>query len=163
MLVRNATQEQIEAAAAEVGVRLRGGGYTGIVERQTRRHGPEFRFTLRTGEAPPWQRLSQLARYSRARGHEGEAYNPVVPGAVCWHGHREFFRALYRHAPDAWIRTAIATYTSAAQFEATHRATLDNPHASGWDGADRDPRYGSLPYEQACTCSTVVRAERGAA
>ncbi|HEY9014253.1 MAG TPA: hypothetical protein VIM84_04210, partial [Gemmatimonadales bacterium] len=122
MLVRNATQEQIEAAAGEVGVRLycNGAGYIG--ERPTRRHGPEFRFTLRTGEkcqqlldwrgklrwAPPWQRLSRFTRYSRARGHEGVVYSPVVPGAVCWHGHREFFRALYRLAPNAWIKTAKA-------------------------------------------------------
>ena len=162
MLARNVTIEQLQDAAAEVGVRLYGGGYGSRdpVEHVTRK-GPEYRFTLRTGEfrsrhilgwngkprwAPPYQRLSQHERRSTAAATRGELYQPVVPGAVCWHGHRDFFRALYRRAPGAWIRTAKATYTSAKQFEATYRDTGDDPRTGGWGLAP------DVPYDQACTC-----------
>src|ERR1044071_5437137 len=100
MLARNVTLDQLRRAAEEVGVRLYGGGY-GIdaVERQTRKYGPEYRFTLRTGErtqrvpglggrlrhAPKYQRVSQIERTSYAERTYGERYRAVVPGAVCWH------------------------------------------------------------------------------
>ena len=159
MLARNVTLEQLQQAAREVGVRLYGGRYgTGPCEHITR-NGPEYRFTLRTGSKterrPDWRgklrrqarysRLSQLTRTSRARETYGARYSPTVPGAVCFHGHRDFYRALYRLAPHAWIRTAKATYTSAEQFEATYRDAGYNPNAG-------NGLVGLIPYDQACTC-----------
>lgn len=36
--------------------------------------------------------------------------------AVCWHGHRDFFRSLFQVAPDASVKTAWAQY-NASNFE----------------------------------------------
>lgn len=48
--------------------------------------------------------------------------------AVCWHGHRAFFRALYAALPagvTCRIITTMATYRDAEDFERTHDATGD--------------------------------------
>jgi hypothetical protein len=154
MQVRNATEEQVYTAAEEVGVRicnLRCGG--------SRR--PYLTFILRTGEpsvyrrdwrgktqlAPAYQRKSQRARISTAKETHGKVFCPTVPGAVCWHGHAAFYRALYKLAPNAWVRTAKAVYTSAEQFEATYRDSANKP-----GGAFSGP-YSPLPYQQACGCT----------
>lgn len=68
--------------------------------------------------------------------------NPRRVMAVCWHGHRDFFRAIYRILPDLKIRTALGTYTGPEQFETIH-PTLDHNIGSGVD---------PLFYSQACDC-----------
>lgn len=71
-----------------------------------------------------------------------------MPGAVCWHGHRDFLRALYRRVPDAKVRTAFITYQNAEHFEARYRSTYDGPPASA-----RGSFAGHVrPYRDACTC-----------
>jgi hypothetical protein len=44
---------------------------------------------------------------------------------VCWHGHRDWMREVYRVAPDARIKTALADYRGAVDFEARYRSTQD--------------------------------------
>lgn len=153
-IAKGPTENQIYAAADTVGVRIynfrpvKGGGYG---------------FTLKTGErtkqridwrgklvsSPRYQRLSQHERTSYAKGHEGERFRVVVPGAVCWHGHRDFFRELFAMAPDAIIKTAFITYKGAEHFERSYRATWDGPPES----AQGSFAGYAKPYADACTCT----------
>lgn len=137
-------------AAREVGVRIYNPRYVG-------RNG--FAFTLKTGKPSEmredwrgkvrlqskYQRLSQRTRQSTDRKHPGIEFNPIVPGAVCWHGHRAFLRAFYARVPDAKVRTTMATYLNREHFESTHAGTY-------YHGGDR-MGYRILPYGDACTCA----------
>lgn len=100
MHVKGAEYFEIQEAADATGVRLynlreSGKGFTGFTfqlktgERSEQR--PDWRGKLRW--MPRYQRLSQRDRQSTAKGYEGKWFTPVVPGAVCWHGHRDFLRA----------------------------------------------------------------------
>lgn len=141
-----------QEAAHAVGVRLY----------NLRESGRGIAFTLKTGEhmepredwrgkvklSPKYQRLSQRTEISTARETEGMEYQKVIPGAVCWHGHRDFFRAFYRLVPDAKIRTAFITYQNAQHFEENYERTYDGPPkkaAGSFAGYAR-------PYQDACTC-----------
>ena len=55
----------------------------------------------------------------------------TVPGRVCWHGHRDFFRALFELVPGATVKTGLATYRGKEHFEQTYR---DTRGASGTSG-----------------------------
>lgn len=152
MKVTGATLQEIEQAADETGIRLYNLRVSG--------HG--YAFTLKTGEpneqridwrgklvrAPRYQRLSQCAQRSTARGHEGKEFARVVPGVVCWHGHRDFFRALYKLAPQAVVRTAMAVYRNAGNFESQFEATR-------YAGGDRMGVH-MTPYADACTCDRPI-------
>lgn len=148
MKVAGATLQEIERAADETGVRLY----------NLRESGHGYAFTLKTGEPderridwrgrlvwrPRYQRVSRREQQSTARGHEGKWFSRAVPGAVCWHGHRDFFRALYRLAPKAIVRTAMAVYRNADNFE-------DQFEATRYAGGDR-MGFHMTPYADACTC-----------
>lgn len=133
------TEAEIRAAAAEVGLTVyndwRG---TGVVKdgRALR-----FRLGLDTARARnangslPYQRRST----SRSR--------PRRIAAVCWHGHRDFMRALFRLAPEARIKTAIADYRGAGDFERRFRSTGDR-----W-GRENDYHRA---YDEACDCPPAV-------
>lgn len=150
MKVTGATAEQIQQAARETGVRIY----------NFRESGHGFAFTLKTGEhatpridwrgktvlSPRYQRLSQYTQTSTARGHEGKQFARVVPGAVCWHGHRDFFRALYRLAPRARVRTALAVYRNADNFEEEY------PRTRTATGPENSYVSRLTPYSAACTC-----------
>ena len=43
--------------------------------------------------------------------------------AVCWHGHRDFFRKVYEFAPTMKFITRVATYMGFAHFEETYQKT----------------------------------------
>lgn len=147
--------EAAEEAARQVGVRL----YNLRETSNSRNFG--IAFTLKTGDKierrkdwrgkfklmPMYQRYTIRERHSSAKGHEGKIFYPVVPGAVCWHGHRDFLRAFYRLIPNAKIRTAFITYTGARDFEARYRSTYDGGPKNGTGG------FASCrPYEDACSC-----------
>lgn len=138
------TQEQLEKAAGPPSgapVRLYG----------LRPTAKGWRFTLKTytptgcngrpaKAATPYRRLSQHVD----RKKDGTPYQRTVPGAVCWHGHRDFFRALYKLAPEAIIKTALATYRNSRHFEEAFPGTRQV--------ATDSPRMNTVPYDQACTC-----------
>lgn len=148
MKVTGATIDEIQQAADKTGVRLY----------NLRESGHGYAFTLKTGEknsqrvdwrgklvwSAPYMRVSQRERQSTARGQEGKWFARTVPGAVCWHGHRDFFRALYRLAPKAVVRTAMATYRNASNFESQYRETQHQ-------GGDRMGVH-MTPYADACIC-----------
>lgn len=65
---------------------------------------------------------------------------------MCWHGHRDFMRALYRLAPDARIKTALADYRDAEDFDRKFLDTFGTGNAY------------NVSYGQACGCTDAVRA-----
>lgn len=98
-----------------------------------RKSGKGIAFTLKT--SGPHPRYRRLGRYGR-----------TLPGRVCWHGVRDFLRELYGMAPDAKVRTAMATYSGAADFERTYPSTYEA----------RSDYMGYLmaaPADQPCACS----------
>lgn len=145
MYAWSTTPEAIIAAAEEVGLRVNGPDRVGKTERSA------LTFTLALDTARrrpdgtlPYQRVSQhpsLGRYGRQFAPAGK-HRRI--GAVCWHGHRDFMRALYRRSPDMRLKTALADYRGAEHFEQTHRATFGETNAYN---------VGVLPYGQACTCT----------
>lgn len=125
----NARRAAIDAAAYQTGIQL--------AELDAR--GSGFKFKLR----PIFDdRLDEEARaclgqrptdrkYQRISGDSSEMQwktweqrNRRV-AAICWHGHRDFLRALYAMAPDCTVRTVLTTYKSADDFEARYRETRD--------------------------------------
>lgn len=55
----------------------------------------------------------------RAPYQRRKVSGPGMVHAVCWHGFRDWFRAVYAQCPDAIFRTAYATYRGVAGFEST--------------------------------------------
>lgn len=119
MQARFITREDIEAAAAEIGVR---------VEIDTLNAAGD-RHKVKLFPLVPVEAYTPSGR--RRRGENGDApYQRVGVmndgrrvNAVCWHGFRDFFRACYRRAPDAVFRTAVATWKGSQDFEERYRAT----------------------------------------
>lgn len=74
-------------------------------------------------------RVVSTDRASRVRLYPvGDRYRSYRRGrrvhAVCWHGHRDWMRAVFAQCPDALIATQLITYLNAADFEDRHRDTL---------------------------------------
>lgn len=65
-----------------------------------------------------WQKMDET--YTDARGHTTTLDRPV-----CWHGHVAFMRAVFARAPDATIRSALATYRGMEDFEKRYRGTAN--------------------------------------
>jgi len=122
MIASHVTPEDLATAARALDVRLE----------NLRPLGRRYQFTLRLNPSKAYQR----------RGHSGRRV-----GAVCWHGHRDFFRALFAVNPAAEIRSRWVAgrihYTS-HNFEDTYRDT-----GSVNIGSQACP----LAYQDACVCS----------
>lgn len=80
MIAKNVTRQDLQTAAKNVDVRIENYRPVG------RRH----QFVLRLNSSHAWQRYSHTGRRV---------------AAVCWHGHRDFFRALFLLAPLAVVTT----------------------------------------------------------
>lgn len=124
MIIRRTTTEAVYQAAGKAGVDVslsvlnpsRGGGHT---------------ISVKVSPLPGsdrWQRISPSGR----RLH-----------AVCWHGFRDFFRALFAETPNAVAKTVLATYDGAEEFEATFPATGDQNIGSA---------FQPMCIADACTC-----------
>lgn len=87
--------------------------------------------------ANPYPRLSS-SPFATASGKPRR-----VGGAVCWHGFRDYFRAVLTAYPSGRIVTGMADYRGLSDFEARHRET-------GW------ANVGSIMYPvsacEACAC-----------
>lgn len=81
MKVWNVPPATVEAAARSIGVEVS----------PIRQRGRALQFTLRLGASREYQRRSPRGRRI---------------AAVCWHGHRDFFRTLFWMAPAAKVSTA---------------------------------------------------------
>lgn len=129
MIAKNATDLDLERAAA----------LTGVALQDLRPKGRGWAFTLTLAPSSEKIRNRPYARKGFMRRKDGER-RPVH--AVCWHGHRDFFRKLFEYAPDAEIRSAMAIYRGSEHFEATTQASDRNI------GSQMDPMYAS----EACWC-----------
>jgi hypothetical protein len=105
------------------------------------RHGVGHSVRFRLGLLPSkqWQRLS-ASYFGRGR----------KVSAVCWHGHRDFFRALFVLQPDCRIQTAQTKqfrrgerFYTAENFERVFRETDKNI----------GPPIAPIPYSACCVCS----------
>ena len=80
------------------------------------------------GDAAPAYKWASWRRWSDRRGDNKYQRKSVGYGtagrrvnAVCWHGFRDYFRAVYVTTPEAWFRTSVATWRGAEDFEARFR------------------------------------------
>ena len=82
----------------------------------------------------------QLRRFRKEVGPSSEAAMRFVirreGKPVCWHGHRDFMREVFKREPSARIRTSLAHYKSGEDFEARYRGT----------------KRGSLSPPMVCRC-----------
>lgn len=129
MKVWNTTEQDVRAAAEEVGLAIHSDwSGSGI------------------------QKDGRALRFRLALGADKDHYRSIKRGrriaAVCWHGHRDFFRALYRRSPDARIKTALADYRGSDGFEAAFPAT-GHTNVGSW----AQPEAAS----DACACGHEVR------
>lgn len=131
MLIRKATQQAIESAASEAGVTLRN------FRPNKRGHGYRFQLALadKRGDGTRlYQRLNHRLQRKVA--------------AVCWHGHRDFFRLLFDACPAAVVITAFIRYDGAADFDRRFWGTYANQI-----GSQAEP----CKYGDACTCNGEIR------
>jgi hypothetical protein len=63
--------------------------------------------------------------------------------AICWHGHRDFMREIFKINPDASIRTSLAHYKGKDDFENKFYATRNHNISNS---------YYPLPYKFSCKC-----------
>lgn len=128
MIAKGTTAQVIEAAATAAGVRA---DVRDV--RPTRDGGQRVRFGLRLG---------CCRRADGSRRHSG---------AVCWHGHRDFFRALFAAAPGARVqtmqteRTVPGGWYTAGNFEDVYQNTGD---------ANVGSAYDPISYADACDCDS---------
>lgn len=82
-----------------------------------RKDGRALRFTLR----PAGEKRNGNYIYQRTSASGWHAERRVH--AVCWHGHRDFMREVFRVNPDARIKTGWADYKGSEDFEDKFGAT----------------------------------------
>ena len=107
MIASHVTHETLEHAAQLTGVRA------DITSLSTKRHRvklyPDNDTTFHVGNGN--------AKYQR------ESPSGRKVHAVCWHGFRDYFRAVYREAPSAVFSTALDTWRGSSDFEARFPAS----------------------------------------
>src|SRR3990167_6512206 len=125
MEIRGVSREDLYLAAEKANVLLRGSGQWNSPDRFVTSKG-----LTRNGE-PKWLVTLATVRDSAGGvvyGRRGFYVNKDgkrcrVPGAVCWHVHRAFMRALFSLRPNAVIISAFARYNGSEHFEQTHEET----------------------------------------
>ncbi len=138
MIASNVSRESLEYAARVVGVHA-----------DISSVGRRFRVKLRPLVTPDMLRSSGRrypdergdARYQREAVGYGSAGRRVH--AVCWHGFRDFFRAVFDQESDAVFRTALDTWRGAEDFEKRFAAT-------GYKNIG--PRIAPVSIASACRC-----------
>lgn len=96
--------------------------------------------------------------YVTASGRKGtpnRRYQRISPNgrrvaAVCWHGFRDYFRAVFEIEPKAVFRTALETWRGKEDFESRYRVT-----ASRNIGSMMQP----MMMADACVCPDAGECE----
>ena len=101
MKVWRVNETQLQIIADEVSVSLY----------NMREDGRALRFTLR----PAGEKRNGNHIYQRTSASGFSPDRRVY--AVCWHGHRDFMRAIFKREPDARIKTMWADYKGSEDFE----------------------------------------------
>lgn len=160
MLARNVTRENLEQAADSVGINV-------IDFRPAGKTGARFRLSPRRLRTPAG-RISKAdtGRLCAVRGFRSDGIRKRT-SSVCWHGHRDFFRALFTLRPDARVQTTLlarenrfnlyhgdltsgARWYTAANFETVFPLTADLNIGS---------TYEPLYISEACECVDVPEAQ----
>jgi len=143
MLASNVTRETLIKAASEVGVTL-------DLDRRNRA-GTRWRLRL-LPQVHPWNLTKGGRRRPGPHGdtkYQRESVGYSTAGrrvhAVCWHGHRDFFRAVYDREPEAIFRTVLTTYKGWADFESHYSAT---------GSRNIGPPIAPVPVSEACRCQS---------
>lgn len=118
MQASKVTRDVLESAAREIGVTLE--------MRALNTAGTRFQVKVNPGardgerfESVSGRKGSPMSKYQRTSASTFSRGRRVH--AVCWHGFRDFFRAVYRVAPDATFRTAFDTWKGSEDFESRFR------------------------------------------
>lgn len=151
MLARNITREQLEGAAREVGVRLN----------ELRPKGKGFLFTLRpepwTGKGKAGGKAKFYRKGFMAHAPWRKNGEPNTVSALCWHGHRDFFRALFKSAPEGKIQTRETRGSVQGGWYTAENFEREFPKT--------DRNIGSMMYpmraSEACWCREQGREDRG--
>jgi hypothetical protein len=130
------TPDELRDVARKVGVKIHSDwNGSGI-----RKDGRAWNFRLALDSDKP--KRSAGYKYQRT---STSGFNPDRRvAAVCWHGHRDFMRAIFDRDPSARIKSAFADYKGRENFEREFPATAHR-------------NVGSMMYPvfmiDACTCS----------
>ena len=131
------TPLEIREVAASVGVKI----HSDWAGSGIRKDGRAWDFRLALNSDVP-KRGNAGYKYQRTSANRG--IGPRKVAAVCWHGHRDFMRAVFRIDPNARFKTAIADWKGSEDFERRFAQTAFN-------------NVGSMMYpifaKDACTCS----------
>lgn len=135
LLAADYTKHCLLAAAASVGVDIRWG--------RCRGRSVSFRLalirkvTLGPRGGKHWE-VTNYQRTSRDWDHQRTV------NAVCWHGHRDFMRVLFKLLPDLLLVTGLAHYHGKNGFEETFESTGYRNIGS---------QFAPMQYREACTCN----------
>ena len=123
-----------------------------VSESRTMRSGPYAGQYRHAGVSlRPWRTVSEGGGEDRYRAYRDSFGGGVRRiHAVCWHGHRDWMRALFALDPDARIKTAMADYRESDGFERVFPATGDRNIGS---------QMHPLIYRDACYCADEDRLD----
>lgn len=130
MIIRRTSEYAITKAAAQTGV-------TAVWERMGNSRGGGETFRVKVDLGPDRDRYRKINNRQRVN-------------AVCWHGFRDFFRALFEVTPDAIAKTALDTWAGGEDFEARYRSSA----WANW-GSVMEPLYAC----EACACPEAGEGE----
>lgn len=129
---------EIRQVAQSVGVKI----HSDWAGSGIRKDGRAWNFRLALNSDVP--KVSKEAGYKYQRTSTSGWADGRKVAAVCWHGHRDFMRAVFRLDPNARFKTAIADWKGSEDFEQRFAQTaFDNK------GSIMFPVFA----KDACTCS----------
>ena len=119
MIASNVTRETLENAAAEIGVSVDVRTLSGSGLRHRVKVSPLVGPSAYTASGRRKRGPAGDAKYQR---ESASLYNAGARvHAVCWHGFRDFFRAVFKVCPDARFKTALDVWNGSDDFEARFR------------------------------------------
>ena len=113
MIASHVTRETLELAAREVGVVLDMDAMSASGRRFRVKVNPGARWPILGPRGGKRGMRHKYQRISASYFNQGRRV-----WAVCWHGFRDFFRAVYDREPGAIFRTALDTWKGSEDFEA---------------------------------------------
>jgi hypothetical protein len=140
MKASNVALETLQAAAKKVGVVAE----IAMLTKAGRTHRIKLRPLVRKEWRTPAGRLRRAMRprfkYFRTKRDNPES---LLSSALCWHGFRDFFRAVFAIEPSARFVTMLATYDGAADFERVFPDTSEKNIGS---------QFAPVAIADACRC-----------
>lgn len=136
------TDDALYDIANAVGVSIACGQSVNRTRTPIDKVGRAYSFSLRPTEGKDEHGNRQYQRISASAWSSGRRVF-----AVCWHGHRDFMRAIFEHDPNARIKSYVADYKGRDDFERNFGQT-------GFHN------IGSMMYpmfmKDACVCNDTI-------